>query len=1510
MQDQDKLMQQLKDALVAIKKLKSDLLHEKERNNEPIAIIGMAMRFPGNVNNTNDYWNLLINNIDAIEDIPESRFDVNRFYDKTPQSGKITLKQGGFLKDIDLFDAPFFDLTRIETESIDPQQRLLLEVSYEALENAGINISELTDSNTGVFMGITNVDYQKKHFRSPDANLVNPYSYTGVAVGANAGRISYAFGLQGPAVALDTACSSSLVAVHTAAQSLRNKDCNMAIVGAANIILEPELSIVFSSLNALSSDSRCKPFSNDANGFVRSEGCAVIILKRLSDAQKNKDNILAVIKGSAVNQDGRSNGFTAPNVSAQTSLLKTALSNAHIQANEVSYIEAHGTGTKIGDPIEMEAISTVFSEYKSNENKLKIGSVKSNIGHTESVAGLASIIKATLSVNNNLLPESLHFNTPNELIDWNAIPVEVVQKNTPWDFGNTFAGISSFGVTGTNAHVIIGKENNTIAAENTESHRKDIFILPLSAKSENALKELSNKYVEFLKHSSYNLEDICAMTALRRAVYDYRETFVAVSKEDMLEKLRDFHDSSIEIQKPKFNKEDTVKTVFVFPGQGSQWMDMGRSLIENEPLFKHTLENINQLLKQYVDWDLFVEIQKEDTRLHQIDIVQPVLTAIQIALANLWISKGVIPDSVIGHSMGEVAAAYISKKISLEDAIRIICMRSQLMKKVSGKGAMGATDLSVDEAAELLKGKEDKLSIAVINSKNSTVLSGDEEALNEVFSELEKKERFNRKVNVDVASHSPQMDFILDELKDKLASVKSVDSDIQFYSTVKSRLVSNGELNAEYWCANLRNPVQFLNAIQYALQEKNVVFVEMSPHPTLLHAINENIEAAGANAVAVASFVKNKNEQQEFYNNLSELHDLGYHVDFKHFYPAIHTFVSLPNYAWQKERYWFDTKPANSTIAAPSENLNNKNFYEINWQQISAAFYIKPANVLLIKDVNEYYKEIEQHLLSQNFSVSTIDVADDVTNATIDIVIHAGTLNKDETVDLSLESGVLSLQKIIKYFSGQPDKPSICFVTNGAYVLPDDKQINLNASLVAGALGSIQNEHPEFNFLHVDISFGVIREELESLTTLLSTEQKYKSIAVRNLKFYTPLLENLEALPRKSVTILAEKTYLITGGTSGLGLEFAKWLSMNGARNIALVSRSGEHPETKAAIDLIEKNNTRVFVYKADISKLSEVTQLISSIENSQPKIGGVIHAAAVLEDGLFLNLTEEQFIKPVLSKAVGMWNLHVALKDYSLSCFIACSSAANLLGTSAQANYNVANQMTDSLIRYRKNNNLTGTTVNWGNIASVGMAAQDKVRGERLAAQGIDLIYPDELTAYFDLIFSDKTGQIIPLKMDFEKWSETNEFVKNNYFFSKVLPVKETENNHKDIFNQTSLQSAIHLIKQVIKQDISVITKIPVSKIKEDDTFKSIGIDSLMALQLKNKLQTIYSLSLNVSSVWAHPTVEKYATFIAEELQLPEKYKLKINEGVSSVTENNRDEAVKKLTLDELMKELNSKVN
>lgn len=1512
MQDQDKLIQQLKDALVAIKKLKADVQIEKEKNNEPIAIIGISLRLPGNVNNTDDYWNLLINNVDAIEDIPSTRFDANLYYEKEPTLGKITLKQGGFLKDIDLFDAPFFDLTRIETESLDPQQRLLLEVAYEALENSGININDLTDSNTGVYSAITNVDYQKKHFRSGDYELVNPYSYSGAAVAANAGRISYSLGLQGPAITIDTACSSSLVATHLATQALRNRECNMAIVGAANIILEPELTMVFSNLNALSSDSRCKPFSNEANGFVRSEGCVVIVLKRLSDAIINNDNILSVIKGTAVNQDGRSNGFTAPSVTAQIKLLKTALNNAQIKPDNISYIETHGTGTKIGDPIEMEAIADVFSAHKTIQNKLKIGSVKSNIGHTESVAGLASIVKSTLAISNNILPKSLHFNTPNELIDWNNLPIEVVQKNTEWDNANSFAGISSFGVTGTNAHIILGKyNNNSTSTENNIKIRKDIFILPLSAKSEKSLIDLTKKYITFIKESDNSLEDICAMAALRRAAYNYRNVFVANSKEELLDKLNDFCESNLEIEKTKFNDDDDIKTVFIFPGQGSQWISMGKTLIENESVFKETLFEINFILKNYVNWDLFEEINNNPSRLNEIDIVQPIITSIQIALAKLWISKGIQPTTVIGHSMGEVAAAYIAQKISLNDAIQIICVRSQLMKSLSGKGEMGATDLSIEEATEILKGLEDKLSVAVINSKNSLVLSGDATALNQVFEKLEQQGKFNRKVKVDVASHSPQMDIILDTLKQKLSNISSHTSDIQFYSTVKNETINNNELNADYWCNNLRKPVQFGNAIQNVLKDKNVVFVEMSPHPTLIHALNENIEENNANAVAIPSFVKDKNELQEFFINYTQLYTLGYKIDFKKIYPNIGSFVVLPNYAWQKERYWFDTKPKFQTINS-TPLITKDDFYDVTWNTIQPESSIKPSSILLIRDSLEYYKIIEEKLLSQGCKVITIDINNEITEPNIDIVIHLTSLNVSSEFNFNIENSILSIQKIINFYANQNKKPKICCITNGAYSIGNDKEINYNASAFAGIFTTLQNEHPDFDILNIDISKEISTEEINSIHKFIFSNSNYSNLTIRGNQVFTNVLQKSIEPAKIDLNINKIGTYLITGGTSGLGLEYAKWLSTKGAKNIALVSRSGERTETIVAIDFIKNNNCNALVYKADVSNINETKLLIDLIEQQQSKICGIFHAAAVLEDGLFLNLSTDQILKPILAKGISAYNLHISLLTHQLDSFVVCSSAAILLGSSAQSNYNASNQLVDSLVSLRNNIGLPATSISWGNIDGIGLAAQNSIRGERLKSQGIGLIYQNEIFSIFDYIFTHKSNQFIPLRIDFDRWSEINTTIKYNYFFSKIFHTQQTlKINEESIFGLDSYDVAIKKIKQTIKENITNITKIPSSKIKEDDTFKSIGIDSLMALQLKNKLQSTYAITLNVSSIWAHPTVEKYANFIASELKLKEKYDKE--DSVNLDNNNpilNQEDAVKNLSLDELMKELNSKLD
>ena len=1033
--EKEKLYKQLKDAVVAIKKLKADLQQERSKKNEPIAVIGMAMRLPSGVMNAEDYWNLLIQGKDAVTDIPESRFDAKAFYDANYETpGKMVVKQGGFLEQIDQFDGSFFDISYAELESMDPQQRLLLEVAHEATENAGIPVKSLYGTQTGVFIGVTNIDYQKRHFRSGDYTLINPYSYTGATVCSNSGRISYLMGLQGPSVSIDTACSSSLVTTHLAVQSLRNGECDMAFTGAANLIIDPEFTIYFSHLNALSADSRCKSFSDDANGFIRSEGCGLLLLKRLSDAQKDGDNILAVVEGSAVNQDGRSNGFTAPNVQAQENLLRQAIKNAGLKPEDIGYIEAHGTGTKIGDPIEMEAISAVYSSAKTKDKPLIVGSVKSNIGHTEGVAGVAGSIKSILVLQHQEIPKNLHFNKPNELIDWANIPIKIPTERIKLDKGHLHIGVSGFGVTGTNAHVILGAAPQV---KNKESVvlRDDIFILPLSARTEEALKALAKAYVDFIQKTDKKLKDICAMTALRRSRYELTEVFVARTKDELIEKLNDFSELEYEEQ-VAFDSEDAIKTVFVCPGQGAQWVGMAKQLYETEPIFKKSLDDISLSFSKFVNWNLITELNGENYE--ELDIIQPVLVAIEIALGELWKSKGITPDIVVGHSMGEVAAAYLAEMITLDEAAQIICTRSKLMKQTSGQGAMMVTDLTLEEAEKRIADKRESLSIAVQNSSNSTVISGSPKGIELLLAQLDSEGRFCRKIKVDVASHSPQMDAVLPDLKAELENLQAQNSKTVFYSTALNEKVDGEKLNADYWVKNLRNTVQFGAVIRSILSKDKAVFIELSPHPVLTNAIQENIEELGKQGKAIPTLFREKDELESFYKAFGKHFESGLDVNWKNIYPDINQFVILPNYQWQRERFWFDEKPKisvsqssetlvtkNETIAETIEEIKEKTiFYEPQWEVVNLSNQELPQSVLIVKDGGNLAEQIENLLLQKGVRVEKISTSETPQHLP-EAVIHLASTNQKAR----LHDAVFSLQDLITYFQDKGKSPQLYAVS-------------------------------------------------------------------------------------------------------------------------------------------------------------------------------------------------------------------------------------------------------------------------------------------------------------------------------------------------------------------------------------------------------------------------------------------------------------------------------------------------
>jgi len=880
-------------------------VHQGELMNEPIAIIGIGCRFPGGVRNPDTFWQLLKNGVDAISEVPSSRFDLETYYDPTPATpGKVMSRWGGYLDHIDQFDAAFFGISPREADRMDPQQRLLLETAWEALEDAGQVPDTAATQQTGVFVGLWLNDYEARLFKNP--SKVDFYMTTGTGRYSASGRLSYALGLQGPSITLDTACSSSLVAVHLACQSLRNGECNLALAGGANVILQPHITIAYSQSKMMSPDGRCKFGDARANGYVRSEGAAVIALKTLSQALADGDPIYALIRGSAVNNDGKTSGFLAtPGSAGQEEMLRKAYANADLSPGAVQYVEAHGTGTNAGDPVEIGALGAVLAEGRPANRPCMIGSVKTNFGHTEGAAGLAGLIKVALSLKHQTLPASLHFQQPSPKIDWDNLPVRVQASMTPWPEheGAAIGGVSSFGIAGTNAHIIL--EEYTGSQSSGSNAGRVPVILPLSAQNREALVELVKQYQDVVQNA--DLADVAYTAALRRTHHPVRLTAAAADGATMAEQLAAFINGEKRrgLTVSGENSRSARKIAFLFPGQGGQWVGMGRQLLENNSVFRNMIEQCETAMHPYVDWSLTEELQS-GARLDEIDIVQPLLFAVQVSLAAVWRAWGIEPEGVIGHSMGEVAGAYVAGALSLDDAAHVICRRSQLMKRVSGQGAMAVVELTFEEALAAIAGYEDKLGIAVSNGPRSTVLSGDPAVLETVLEGLRAREIFCRPVKVDVAAHSPHMEGLRPELVNDLKGLNAHDSSVPLYSTVIGSLRDGAAFDADYWGQNLRQPVLFAAAVQAALNDGFNTFIEISPHPVLLAAVEQSIALLDVeDTLTLASTRRDEDEQIGMLEALGSLYSAGYPIAWERLYPAGNV-LRLPTYPWQRERFWVD----------------------------------------------------------------------------------------------------------------------------------------------------------------------------------------------------------------------------------------------------------------------------------------------------------------------------------------------------------------------------------------------------------------------------------------------------------------------------------------------------------------------------------------------------------------------------------------------------------------------------
>ena len=889
-----------------------------------IAIVGMACRFPGAVASPEEFWNFLMRGGDGIVDVPADRWDSAAYFDADKEKpNRMYVRRGGFIADIDQFDPMFFGIAPKEAHQMDPQHRWLLELTFEAFENAGLKLSDLKGSDTAVYVGQFMHDYEQLQLDALAHHLIGSYSATGPSMTLTANRISYAFDLTGASVALDTACSSSLVALDLACKAILNGDSRIAVAAGANILLRPELTMSICKASMLSPDGRCKSFDAAANGYVRSEGAGVVVLKRLADAVRAGDRVLAVIKASGVNQDGQTNGITVPNGAAQKNLLERSLQRAGFAPEEIQYAEAHGTGTAVGDPIEVNALGALLGARDADVPQCVIGSVKSNIGHMEATAGLAGLMKTVLAMNAGLIPKNIHYHQTNPAIDLARLNIRIAAEHVPWPDvpgRSRKAIVNSFGFGGTNANAVL-----ELPPPADANHGRDqapvvngaVKLLPLSARSEDALKALAKKYGDWLQGMAdagapaatrASLHDMCWMAATRREHFQHRLVVVGRDHVEMAQALAQFAQGRpvTNIVSALAERDHTRGICFVFSGMGTQWAGMGRALYDTEPVFKDMLERCDRELRRYASWSLLDAILNEGDpeKINETYLAQPAIFAIQVSLAELLKSWGIVPGAVVGHSAGEVGAAYVAGVYSFEDAVRIIHHRSRLQHTTEGMGTMLAVGLSESALAPYLSGHGERISIAAINTEQDLTLSGEQPALAALAAQLEGQGIFACFLKVGVPYHSPVMDSLRTPMIEALQGVQVRAPHTPLYSTVSGTLTRQGDWGAEYWPDNVRKPVLFKAAIEQAVDDGLRVFLEIAPNAALTSSVQKNVKARRQNGVYVTTLKRDQDALANVMQAVGALHAAGVPIDWQRLYPNGGAWVRLPNYAWQRASYW------------------------------------------------------------------------------------------------------------------------------------------------------------------------------------------------------------------------------------------------------------------------------------------------------------------------------------------------------------------------------------------------------------------------------------------------------------------------------------------------------------------------------------------------------------------------------------------------------------------------------
>ncbi|MET9713675.1 type I polyketide synthase [Nocardiopsis alba] len=883
-----------------------------EAASEPMAITAMSCRFPGGIDTPERLWELLVDERETVSGFPTDReWDLRDLFDDDPDHhGHSYVRNASFLKDVADFDASFFGISPKEATAMDPQQRLLLECAWEALERSGTDPTSLRGSRTGVFAGVIATEYGPRAVDTTDGSA--GHLVTGTAPSVSVGRISYILGLEGPAVSIDTACSSSLTALHTAVESLRRGECERALVGGVSVVTDPSEFAGLSGQRALSPDGRSKAFDEAADGTGWSEGCGVLVIERLSDARRAGRPILALVRGCAVNQDGASSGLTAPNGSAQRKVIRQALENAGLEAADIDAAEAHGTGTPLGDPIEAEALINTYGRARTPDRPLLLGSLKSNIGHTVAAAGISGVIKMVLALRHGLLPRSLHLNTPTPRVDWSAGTVVPLRRAHEWprEEGHVRrACVSSFGMSGTNAHAILEEAPLPDAAPEPAPERTGPVAWPLSARGAEALAAQAARLADHVEaHPHLRLVDVGHTLTTARADLPDRAVVVGSDTDGLVEALRAVAEGADHDSVVRGRVREQARTALVFPGQGSQWSGMAVPLMDSDPAFAARIDECEKAFAAHVDWSLTDVLRGEPGApgLDRIDVVQPVLFAVMVALADLWRRHGLRPSALIGHSQGEIAAAHVAGALDLEDAALVVIARSRLLTSLVGKGAMAVLSISAEEAAERIRPWEGRLGVAVVNGPATVVVAGDKDAVAELIETCESDGVHVRRIHDDVAGHSPHVDPLREDLLAALADITPRPTRVPLYSTVTGERIEGTALNAEHWFENLRRTVLFEPGVRALHDAGFSAFVEVSAHPVTTYGIQQTVEAAGDETTAVLSTLRrDQGTPTDALLALARAHVSGVAVDWAPLYdPYRPGLVDLPTYAFQRDRFW------------------------------------------------------------------------------------------------------------------------------------------------------------------------------------------------------------------------------------------------------------------------------------------------------------------------------------------------------------------------------------------------------------------------------------------------------------------------------------------------------------------------------------------------------------------------------------------------------------------------------